>query len=180
MQGQKNCWESDSEHSEDSDNRSVGYSEIRTFWFSDSLIFWLSELSELSEIYMNTFKHVIGSLGDIGVEVIQETVHVPGNIVGSVLKSDAGGKKQELPQVKDTRSARRVLEQYVGYGKPQKEPTVYEKKMMEEGEKKKIFVERKKREDHALNRMSSKPKQGQQKYGIHEKTTEAGKNVKAE
>ena len=129
---------------------------------------------------MSTFKQVIGSLGDIGVEVLKETANVPGDIAGSVLKSSPGGKKQELPQVKDTNSARRVLEQYVGYGKPQKEPTVWEKKIMEEKNKKKILDEQTKREEHTLQRMSSKPKQGQQKYGIHEKITEASKNVKAE
>jgi hypothetical protein len=129
---------------------------------------------------MNTFKQVIGSLGDIGVEVLKETANVPGDIAGSVLKSSPGGKKQELPQIKYTNSARRVLEQYVGYGKPQKEPTVWEKKIMEEEHKKKFLDEQKKREEHTLQRLSSKPKQGQQKYGIHEKITEASKNVKAE
>ena len=145
---------------------------------------------------MNTFKQVIGSLGDLGAEVLKESVNVPGGIVGGVLESGKAGKKQSQEKLRhgalreieksnnreiNSQNARRLLQQFVGSSEPaRKEPTVYEKKIMEEENKKKIFDEQKKREEHALKRMSSKPRQGQQKYGIHEKITEASKNVKAE
>jgi hypothetical protein len=154
---------------------------------------------------MSAIKHIIGSLGEIGSEVVSEVAKVPGDMAGSLLESvgTPSGKKQGSQQSKGTnsegqkildtvsdihneqkrrQSARRVLEQYVGYGKPQKEPTVYEKKIMEEEEKKKFEEEeKKKKEKQALPKLSTKQKPGDL-YGILSKRegSEIGKNVKAE
>jgi len=156
---------------------------------------------------MAVIHKIIGSLGEIGSEVLKETAKVPVDIIGKTLESGAAGKNQtqkisdseeslsqgqarwgtldkiqksQSPEVR-RQNARRALEQYIGSSNaPGKEPTVYEKKSAEEEEKKKILEEQKKKEEKMrLPRVSSKPRQGQL-YGIHEKTTEAGKNVKAE
>ncbi|HCM82657.1 MAG: hypothetical protein UW37_C0022G0002 [Candidatus Gottesmanbacteria bacterium GW2011_GWA2_44_17] len=153
---------------------------------------------------MSAIKQIIGSFGEIGQEVIKEAVTVPGDIAGKALESvgTPSGKKQGSQQKAKTNTfqgeqpfgditnavsgperrakARRALEAYVGYGKPHKEPTVWEKKQMEEKQRERAIKDQKKlKEKEKLPTISTKPKQGQ-RYGIFEKISEAQKNVKAE
>jgi len=144
---------------------------------------------------MSVVKHVIGSLGDLGVEIIRETAKAPVDIVGQALEGGKAGKQNNQQQSSGKFSEskgftqlnrkdvppRQVLQQFVGSSAPQKEPSVYEKQQKEISEKntmkkQQIEFERK----HSLRPTSSKPKQGRQKYGIREKNTEAKFNVKAE
>jgi hypothetical protein len=146
---------------------------------------------------MNTAKQVIGALGDLGHEIIKETANVPVEMLGMKLEQFGTPKKnsnQQIPtagekalmsvtnnpnpETKRAR-ARAALQEFVGTGKP-KEPDAWEKKKKESLEKAAAVAERKKQErSQALPQLSTKRKQGQ-RYGIHEKTTEASKNVKAE
>ena len=154
---------------------------------------------------MSTAKHIIGSLGEIGSEIMKETARVPGDMVGSALEglghpeNKKTGEEDKANTVKNdneqhldigTQStndakkkhlARRALEEYVGYGRPKKTPSVWEQKEMEKEEEKKEIAElKKKKEREVLRPISTKRKQGNL-YGLGTKIDiEKQRNVKAE
>jgi len=156
---------------------------------------------------MSVIKHVIGSFGDIGAEIVKEAAKVPGDITGKALESmgTPSGKTQqganqpvqrtpsEGEKVLDTvmkttdeqgkrAISRKALEELVGYGKPKKEPGDWEKKQQELSEKKKAEeTRRKQQEQQALPNISSKRRRGNL-YGLAAKKagSEISKNVKAE
>ena len=156
---------------------------------------------------MSVVKHIIGSFGDIGGEIIKETVNVPKDIAGKALESlgttTSQQKKGNQKQTKATSGksfqtldevskkpgdeakkaiARAALQELVGTGKPEKKPIVWEQKQKEEEQKKKLEEEeKKKREKQALPKITTKQKPGDL-YGILAKRegSEIGKNVKAE
>jgi len=146
---------------------------------------------------MNTVKQVVGSLGDLGHEIISETAKVPAEMLGMTIEQSGTSQKSSSQQTptagekaltsvtnnpnQETRRsmARAALQEFVGSSKA-KEPDEWEKKKKELLDKATAKKERKKQErSQALPQLSTKRRQGQ-KYGIHEKTTEASKNVKAE
>ena len=156
---------------------------------------------------MGVVKHIIGSFGDIGGEIVKETVNVPKDIAGKALESlgatTTQQKKGNQKQTKTTSgrsfqtldevskkpdeegkkaTARAALQELVGQGKPEKKPSVWEQKQKEEEQKKKIEEEEKKKhEKQMLPKISTKKKRGDL-YGIQAKQegSEIGKNVKAE
>jgi len=156
---------------------------------------------------MSVVKQIIGSFGDIGGEIVKETVNVPKDIAGKALeglgtataqqkqggqkktKATSGKSYQTLDEVSKKPDeeakkaiARAALQELVGTGKPEKKPTVWEQKQKEEEQKKKLEEEeKKKREKQALPKISTKQKHGDL-YGIQSKQegSEIGKNVKAE
>ena len=142
-------------------------------------------------------------LGEIGKQIISETVQAPKDIVGTALESVGvgGGKKQKkqqtatnLPAGRQAQEAadnqakseevkraiaRAALEELAGV-KRQKEPTVWEKIQQEESQKK----EQQKAQSAAnakasLPQVSSKRKRGDL-FGLKAKksSTEIGKNTR--
>jgi len=143
---------------------------------------------------MSVVKHIIGSLGDLGVEIIKETAKAPVDIVGQALEGGKAGKQnnQQQPTAKFRESSgfpeldrkdvppRQVLQQFVGSSTAQKEPSVYEKQQQEIVEKQKqqklqqVFEQK-----HTIKPISARKKQGLASH-VQKQTTEAKFNVKAE
>jgi len=140
---------------------------------------------------MSVFKHVIGSLGDLGGEILKETAKVPGEIVGVAVKSQTGEKSTEkspgsnkwpILNAKNI-EPRRMLQQFVGSSaEAKKKPTVWDEKQMEIKQQKDMKDKQDQlAQKQALPRMAARRQQGAQKYGLNTKMNpEKQRDTKAE
>jgi len=150
-------------------------------------------------------KHIIGSLGDIGSEIMKEAVIVPKDMVGTALESlgtPKGQKGNTTPKVptekpsgeiqafgafdagdaQTKKTVARAALQALAAPPQKKEPTMYEKQQKELEEKKKMEQKQAiEAQQKNLPKMSAKRKRGDL-YGMKAKKagSEIGKNVKAE
>jgi len=154
---------------------------------------------------MGVAKHVIGSLGDLGMEVLKETAKIPVEIAGTAagVSTEKTTQPQEShsqnePQIKGEvpqaftrldriedphtrrQQARGALLQFVGSSaNANKEPTLWEKKQQEEKQQKHMHDQEKEARKKELRPVSTKRKSG--KFGIGVKTNiEKQRDVKAE
>ncbi len=133
-------------------------------------------------------------LGDLGKQIVRETVKVPKDIAGKALESlgTSGGQKQKQqtvatadapkkepgePQIKAS-IARAALAEIAGIKPKQKEPTVWEK-IQAEAEQKKELGKQQQTAAQALPAVKSKRPRGDL-YGMKAKKagSEVGKNVR--
>lgn len=147
-------------------------------------------------------RQIIGSLGDLGVEIVKEMAKVPGEIVGMKSEShgsskgktqgatttpfpvggpnvDALNKVTEAPAQEQRQRARSGLEAFAGYVSPKQELTPWEQRKREDEQKKQAKINQKIQDRKSLRPMSTKRKQGQQLV-ISGKNTEKQKNIIAE
>lgn len=119
-------------------------------------------------------------LGELGKQIVKETVSVPKDIAGKALESlgaSTGQKSQK--QTVATTDAREALAQLAG-GKPkQKEPTVWEKIQAEAEQKKEQGKQQQQAAAQTLPVVKSKRPRGDL-YGMKAKKagSEVGKNVR--
>ena len=119
-------------------------------------------------------------LGDLGKQIVRETVKVPKDIAGKALESlgTSGGQKQKQ-QTATTTDARAALAEIAGIKPKQKEPTVWEKIQAEAEQKKELGKQQQQTAAQALPAVKSKRPRGDL-YGMKAKKagSEVGKNVR--
>ena len=119
-------------------------------------------------------------LGDLGKQIVRETVKVPKDIAGKALESlgTSGGQKQKQQTVATPPDARAALAEIAGIKPKQKEPTVWEK-IQAEAEQKKELGKQQQTAAQALPAVKSKRPRGDL-YGMKAKKagSEVGKNVR--
>jgi len=120
-------------------------------------------------------------LGDLGKQIVRETVKVPKDIAGKALESlgTSGGQKQKQ-QTATTTDARSALAEIAGIKPKQKEPTVWEKIQAEAEQKKELGKQQQQQAAaQALPAVKSKRPRGDL-YGMKAKKagSEVGKNVR--
>lgn len=120
-------------------------------------------------------------LGDLGKQIVRETVKVPKDIAGKALESlgTSGGQKPQQKTSTPT-DARAALAELAGIKPKQKEPTVWEKAQQEAEQKKELAMQQQKQSNtQQLVPISSKRKRGDL-YGMKAKKagSEVGKNVR--